>query len=156
MWRLTELITQVQGGTMAETLKEMLIRHEGNEQYPYSDSVGKLTIGVGRNLTDRGLSVQERMYLLHNDIELAIEEVRKWIGDNKYYSLCDARKMVLCDMMFNLGWSKMQGFKKFHAAVLEGDYDKAAAEMKDSKWYRQVGHRAWELCQIMKTGVLIY
>ena len=141
---------------MAETLKEMLIRHEGNEQYPYTDSVGKLTIGVGRNLTDRGLSVQERMYLLHNDIELAIEEVRKWIGDNKYYSLCDARKMVLCDMMFNLGWTKMQGFKKLHAAVLEGDYDKAADEMKDSRWYQQTGHRAWELCQVMKKGVLIY
>ena len=51
-------------------LKDMLIRHEGLKLKPYLCTAGKLTIGVGRNIQDRGITYQEAMMLLENDIRL--------------------------------------------------------------------------------------
>lgn len=140
---------------MSETLKEMLIRHEALRFYPYKDSVGKVTIGVGRNLDDVGINEQEAMLMLKNDIDRAIEDVLKWIPSNIYYTINDARKMVIVNMMFNMGLTSMKGFKKMRAALMQFDYMEAARQMKDSKWYRQVGIRGAELVQIMRDGVLL-
>jgi lysozyme len=53
-------------------------------------------------------------------------------------------------MAFNLGRSRLGKFKKMIEAVNEGDYEKAAEEMIDSKWYHQVGNRSIELVEIMR------
>lgn len=63
---------------MITVLKDMLIRHEGLKLKPYRDTVGKLTIGAGRNLNDLGISEREAMFLLDNDI---MERAGRRAGD---------------------------------------------------------------------------
>lgn len=132
-------------------LKMQLVRHEGLRRYPYTDTVGKLTIGVGRNLTDRGLSEGEIQVLLENDI-LAVEHelvaALPWIA-----TLSEVRLRVLLNMGFNLGVPGLLKFKETLAAVRDGYYALAAERMLQSKWAGQVGRRATELAEMMKTGV---
>ncbi len=131
-------------------LKEMLIRHEDLRLKPYRDTVGKLTIGVGRNLDDFGLTKEEVLVLLHNDILRVLQEVKKafpW-----YLRLNAARQNVVLNMVFNLGLYRFLGFKKTIGAIQSKNWDLAAKEMLDSKWANQVGRRAQELAKIMKTG----
>lgn len=132
---------------------DKLIAHvrwaEGEEKFPYLDSVGKITIGVGRNLEDKGLSNDEIELLLRNDIAEAISEAESffWFED-----LDDNRKIVVVDMIFNMGKPKFLGFAKTIAALSAGDYATAADEMTDSRWYRQTGRRARKLVKVMQTG----
>ena len=130
-------------------IKTMLIKHEGLELKPYIDKVGKLTIGVGRNLEDVGISKQEAMVLLNNDISKAVKELEKY---DFWERLDEVRKAVLIDMMFNLGARKFREFKKMIAALRRGDYSEAAKEMRDSLWCEQVGSRCDELSKMMETG----
>jgi lysozyme len=65
----------------------------------------------------------------------------------------DVRQRVLVDMMFNLGKPKFVGFKKMIAAVMEKNFEKAADEMKNSKWYKQVGERGKTLESMMRSGI---
>lgn len=136
---------------MIESLEDMLIRHEGLRLKPYRDSVGKLTIGVGRNLDDVGITEEEARYLLKNDIQKAVAEAKRFPW---YAKLNNPRKQAIIDMIYNLGASRFLGFKKMLAALEAGDYEAAAREMLDSKWAQQVGRRATELAEIMRTGEL--
>jgi lysozyme len=134
---------------MPETLTEMLIRHEGLRLKPYRCTAGKLTIGVGRNLEDVGISEDEAIHLLNNDIDKCIEYTNQfdWFND-----LCVIRQDVVINMIFNLGISRFLGFKKLIKALSVGNYELASYEMLDSRWARQVGSRATELAKIMKEG----
>lgn len=131
-------------------LTAMLIKHEGLRLKPYKDSVGKLTIGVGRNLDDRGISQDEAMILLNNDI-------RDHRADalNKYPWLAhldSVRQDVIVDMVFNMGIERFSSFHLMLTALEQGDYAHAADEMLNSKWAKQVGLRASELSQMMRSG----
>ena len=117
---------------------------------PYRDTVGKLTIGVGRNLDDVGISELEAELMLTNDVNKCIADVKRHI--TVFNTLNDARQAVLVNMCFNLGISGLLKFKRFIAAVNAGEYLDAAIEMLDSKWANQVGYRATELSKQMKTG----
>lgn len=131
--------------------EEHLVWAEAEKLMPYKCSAGKLTIGVGRNLTDRGITQEESRFLLKNDIDIVLAEC----GGLDYWDALDpARRMVVADMVFNLGLARFLKFKKTNAALLEGDYEKAAVEMEDSSWYRQVGRRAVKLQKIMRQGDL--
>lgn len=131
-------------------IKELLIANEGLKLKPYRDSVGKLTIGVGRNLDDNGISYDEAMFLLRNDIERAEKDLRKiFVNFNDYE---ENVKMVLIDMMFNLGFRKFMTFKKFIEAIKQGDLEKAAKEMLDSKWATQVKKRAERDVKLLLIG----
>ncbi|WKZ32940.1 MAG: lysozyme [Thermodesulfobacteriota bacterium] len=131
------------------TLKELLIKHEGLKLKPYRCTAGKLTIGVGRNLEDRGISNDEAMYMLENDIKETIRECQTFPW---YESLDNVRKTVVASMVFNLGLSRFLGFKKTIAALEAGDYHAASAEMVLSAWFTQVGKRGPELVEMMRTG----
>ena len=133
-----------------ETLEQQLIRHEGFRQFPYKCSAGKLTIGVGRNIEDRGLSEDEGMYLLHNDIEICKQELNLLYPVVKV--LNSARYNVLINMCFNIGIKRLNGFKKMWAALAVGNYDEAARQMLDSRGAHQGGRRAVELAEIMHEG----
>ncbi len=130
-------------------IQALLIRHEGLRTHPYRDIVGKLTIGVGRNLDDVGITVEEAMFLLENDIRKAIRDLEAFDFFDK---LDDVRQAVLIDMIFNLGKGKFMTFKRMIRALKEGNYDKAAEEMETSKWCNQVGNRCKELVRMMRTG----
>lgn len=129
---------------------ELLIQDEGMRLKPYTDTVGKLTIGVGRNLTDRGLSQDEALYLLTNDIR----NVQRGLADRFpwYLHLDDVRKMVVESMTFNMGIEGFTQFKNTIGHIQAGEYEKAADEMLASKWASQVGARATRLSNMMRTG----
>lgn len=131
-------------------LKDQLIAHEGLRLKPYADTVGKLTIGVGRNLDDAGISTHEAMILLEHDIEAVEHDLDQrlpwWRG------LTEARQLVLADMCFNLGIARLQGFRNTLAAIQAGDYESAADGMLASKWAEQVGKRAHRLAKMMRDG----
>ncbi len=133
-----------------DKLITFLKRHEGVRLFPYTDTVGKLTIGVGRNLTDCGISGDEAEYILKNDIDRAIHDLEFHLPWHK--NLSEDRQMVLVDMCFNLGVSRLLGFKKALAFMESGDYEKAGDEMFASKWAGQIGHRAVELVEMMREG----
>ena len=128
---------------------EQLLRDEGLELRPYMDTVGKLTIGVGRNLTDLGITQDEALYLLRNDVERVIQELESHVD---LAALSPARAGVLINMAFNTGTPRLIGFKRMLRAVNAGDYVLAAAEMLNSVWAGQVGQRAQRLAQQMETG----
>lgn len=137
---------------MMDALKfrDHLILSEGRRRYPYEDTVGKTSIGVGRNLDDVGLSDDEIDVLLNNDMQRALADA----GTLPYFNdLDEVRQMVICDLVFNMGLARFRdGFIRANAALLDGDYDRAADELVDSKWYRQVGVRGRRNVQMMRTG----
>ncbi|MFV1943497.1 glycoside hydrolase family protein [Pseudomonas luteola] len=131
-------------------LEKQLTLDEGCKNKPYTDTVGKLTIGVGRNLDDRGLSADEIQLILRNDIDIATRICQKLIPT--FDQLDDVRQEVLVNMAFNLGQIRLAGFKKFLAAVAAGNFDLASDEMLDSTWATQVGERATRLASAMEKG----
>ena len=133
-----------------ERLKKALVRHEGLRLKTYRCTAGKLTIGVGRNLDDVGISEAEAMVLLEGDIDAVIKGLDyalPW-----WTSLDDARREVLANMAFNLGLKTLLTFKNTLAAIQAGRYKEAAERMLQSKWASQVGNRAKELAAQMETG----
>lgn len=134
-----------------ELARELIKKHEGLELLPYEDTVGKLTIGYGRNLTDRGITRAEAEYMLQFDVLQALEDVEDLSGP-AWHHYSPRRKAVLIDMSFNLGKGRLKQFKKMWQALHRCDYDKAAAEMLNSRWANQVGQRALNLAEIMRNG----
>jgi lysozyme len=132
-----------------KSIEEQLIDHEGFEAKVYHCPAGKLTVGVGRNLEDKGITREEALYLLRNDIKECESDLNTIFDDFK--GLDDIRKNVLIDMRFNLGPNRFRQFKKMIEAVRQKDFQQAAEEMKDSNWYRQVGKRAENLCEMMSS-----
>ncbi len=129
----------------------MLKKHEGLRTFVYSDTVGKVTIGWGRNLSDVGITAEEAEYLLQNDMETAIAAAEALFDD--FDSLSDVRKAVIADMAFNLGQARLSHFVKFRKAVSDGNFKEASAQMLDSSWAHQVGYRALELAKMMESGI---
>ena len=131
-------------------LKSQLERHEGLRLRVYKDTVGKETIGYGRNLVDVGISRDEAELMLDNDIS-TVERQLETVDE--YQALDPVRQAVLANLCFNVGFKGIIGFKRMWRALAKRDYAGAATEMLDSKWAKQVGYRADELAQIMRTGV---
>lgn len=134
------------------TLMAELKRDEGVRLKPYRDTVGKLTIGAGRNLDDKGISAVEATILLANDIEevcAALDAELPWWRD-----LDGVRQRVLANMCFNVGIQKLLTFANTLAAVKAGDYLRASQAMMASKWARQVGPRAIRLATMMRDGTV--
>lgn len=130
--------------------KQLLRQHEGSRRFPYADSEGKMTIGVGRNLDDVGLSDVEIDWLLGNDVARVIADLNRHLP--WWRRLSATRQLVIASMCFNLGIHGLLQFKKTLPLVEAGDYRSAAAEMLKSKWAKQVGGRAVELSRMMETG----
>jgi len=128
-----------------EALKVDLLRDEGCELKPYVDTVGKITIGIGRNLTDRGITLEEAKHLLENDISAVIIEL-----DHKlpwWRALPEHKGRALANMAFNMGIPRLMDFRKMLAALESGEWETAAEEALDSKWAVQVGARADRIAQ---------
>ncbi len=162
---------------LKHSLEDQLILHEGLRLEVYKCPAGYWTVGVGRNLEgkpltkgeqeyilgcsglepeqviailkERGISKDEALFLLANDIEDAVKDLShfEW-----YENLDPIRKKVVIDMRYNLGPTRFRQFKRMIAALAAGDYKKAAAEMVDSKWYHEVGNRSKRLVRMMATG----
>ena len=131
-------------------LIETLRRHEGVKNTLYKCTSDKWTIGVGRNLEDVGLSEEEIDILLLNDIKRTKELMDDYIP--WYNDLDEVRQEALINFVFNVGIGTAMKFKKAMAALEAHDYNTAAIEMLDSNWAKQVGSRAEEVTQMIKTG----
>lgn len=134
-------------------LREMLKRHEGVKAHAYKCTAGKITVGVGRNIDSDGgigLSDEEIDFLLDNDIVRCIQELNgvfPWFN-----SLDTVRSDAIIDICFNLGLPRLMLFQKAIKAMKAGDYETAADEFFDSRWAKQVGNRAIEICEMIRTG----
>jgi len=115
----------------------------------YTDPVGKQTIGFGHNIDDRGLDGDVVEHQLRNDVNKAIEDCRRL---DFWNDLDDTRKLVVADMVFNMGLSRFHTFKNFQSALRLPDYKMAAFEMENSRWFKQTGRRARKLVETMRTG----
>ena len=133
-----------------QRLFKQLRLHEGVEKFPYRCTAGYLTIGVGRNIEERGLLDDEIDFILDNDIEVVMNEVS--VTFDWFFDLSEVRQRVVADMIFNIGMPRFKQFKKMIAALEEGDWSEAANQMMDSKWAKQVGKRAERLRDMMETG----
>ncbi len=126
-----------------------LRKHEGMRLKVYKDSLGNLTIGIGR-LLSRGISAEEACYLAVNDIKDADTEC--WMNFPWYKDLSGDRKYAWTNLCFNMGITRLKGFKRAISAMEEGDYDLASAEIIDSKYARQVGRRANDIAEMIRLG----
>ena len=129
---------------------QQLTRDEGVRLRLYSDTSGKLTIGVGRNLTDVGIRQSEANFMLQNDVdevEHNLSIALPWVSN-----LDDVRKFALVNMAFNMGLHGLVSFHNTLTFMEKGDYASASVEMLKSHWAAQVGDRAKRLSEQIKTG----
>jgi lysozyme len=136
--------------TKSKALKEQLELHEGKRSLPYLCTAGKTTIGIGRNLTDRGLSEDEIELLFQNDvalIQVQLDSALPW-----WRSLSERRQLVILDMCFNLGITRLMEFHRTLAFIQKGLFTEAAVQMLSSKWAKQVKSRATRLATMMREG----
>jgi lysozyme len=138
---------------MTYRLREMLKRHEGVKNYAYEDHLGYVTVGVGRCLDENvglGLSDDEIDYLLQNDLDRCRQELQSeywWFED-----LDSVRQEALIDLSFNVGQTRLRGFVKALDHMSKSNFEEAGDEFYDSKWATQVGDRALEICQMIRSG----
>ncbi len=133
------------------SLISRLVRHEGLRLKPYRDTAANLTIGVGRNLDDVGISRAEALTLLANDIagvQAALDTAQPW-----WRKLDDVRQDVMVELAFNLGPTGLGAFQDTLNALRAGQYAAAADHLMASRWAAQVGARANELAALLRTGV---
>lgn len=135
-------------------IEKQLILHEGLRLKPYRDTIkGHLTIGVGRNLDTTGITRDEAIHLLRNDLVRVRRELSAALPF--FTRLSPIRRQVLIDMAFNLGTQGLLKFKKMLAAIDRGDYEIASIEMLSSKWATQVGKRAQRLALMIRLGIAV-
>jgi lysozyme len=133
-----------------ERFAELLKVHEGVRHFPYQDTTGHWSIGVGRNLTDRGITLATIDQMLCEDIQLTRTELDKIYPE--WEELSENRQLVLASMVYNLGAPTFLTFNRFWARLREGNMEAAADELEDSRWFRQVGNRGPELVGMFRDG----
>jgi lysozyme len=120
------------------TLEDELVDDENKERLPYFDSRHILTAGIGRNL-GKGFSNDEIDLMFSNDVASACSDLDSHVP--WWRKLPQPQQRVMVNLVFNMGWSRFSGFVKFITAMQSWDWNRAAAELRDSLWYRQVGER---------------
>lgn len=143
--------------TTLQRIKEDIERHEGNVPYVYLDHLGYKTMGIGHLIRQSepeyllkvgdGVSKEAIDEYFDNDLRIAIDDAQRIFGDLNEHPQDVIR--VLVNMSFNLGYPRLNKFVKMKEAVAQKNYLRAADEMKDSRWYTQVGRRGPELFELM-------
>lgn len=133
-----------------DELKNLVIAHEGIKLKPYHCTANKLTIGVGRNLEDCGISKTEAMFMLDNDLA----EAERYLKAYDWFREIDrVRQEVLIELCFNIGIAKIIQFKNMIKAIHEKDFNEASEHMLDSIWAKQVGSsRSNNMAERMRSG----
>ena len=129
-------------------MKKELEMDEGYKKAPYRDTVGKITIGVGRNLTDNGLSDSEIDFMLENDIENCYKQLQQkypW-----FLSLPEPQQRVMINLCFNMGLNRLAQFGTFLGFMSRREFAQAAADLETTAWYEQVGERGPRMVERLK------
>ena len=135
---------------MIKELTEHLIEFEGLRLKPYHCTSGKLTIGIGRNLDDRGISEDEAMIMLQNDMRIVQEELLArwpWMED-----LPPRAQLVMFDLGFNMGVPAISNFQNMLRDLADENWEGAAKNLLDSRYAEQVGRRAIYNAQLLETA----
>ena len=127
--------------------RKSLKAHEGYRTKVYQCTAGRNTIGYGRNLDDKGITVEEAETLLDNDIAECVQDLATFHWWN---NLTDLRQAALIDMRFNLGPSRFRGFVKMIKALEMGDFTEAAYQVLHSNYAKQVGVRAEHIAEALQ------
>lgn len=141
-------------------LRKQLEIDEGCVYEIYLDHLGLPTFGIGHLIVQAdpeygkpiGTPVSEERVqeAFDKDIAVAIVDVEKIYGLEEFYSWPQEVQEILVNMAFNLGRTRLSKFVNFRKALKERDWPKAAHEMRDSKWFYQVGDRSFRLYSRMK------
>ena len=135
-------------------LRDQLKRDEGLRLKPYKDTVGKLTVGYGRNLDDVGIRESEADFMLANDIQKVEREVTQRLPWT--IGLDEARRAAILNLAFNMGLGNdkrgLLSFKNTLAAMQRRDWPAVGAGLRASKWYGQVGDRGERVTRQLETG----
>ena len=142
-----------------EKLREELERDEGVKYEVYNDHLGLPTFGIGHLIIDSDpeygavIGTEVRDYRVKEAFE---EDVQNVLTDcEKLYvqweHLPEEVQLIIANMMFNMGRTRLSKFKGMKAGVDSRDWNKAADEMVDSVWYRQVTNRADRLVERMRS-----
>jgi lysozyme len=129
-------------------VKALIEEHEGRRPKPYKCTAGKTSIGIGRNLDDVGLSDEEIDLLFANDLKRAQDAANKYPW---FAGLSEVRKAAVLDLLFNMGPTRFAGFRKFIDAMANKQFARAAAELKDSRWFTQVGRRGPRIVSMIRS-----
>lgn len=132
-------------------INEYLIKHEGMRLKPYRCTAGKLTIGVGRNLDDKGIAIDEALYLLNNDIKECVSDL-KTIFTDEWEKLSQNKQMALIDMRFQLGGNGFRKFQRLITGVKTGNWTLARFSIENSLYYKQVTNRAQDNIKLLEEG----
>lgn len=138
---------------MIQNLTDQLRRDEGEKLHAYQDHLGFWTIGVGRLIDKRkggGISKEESAYLLANDIRNKTGEVIMALPWSAHID--PVRFGVLQNMAFQMGTDGLVGFRNTLRFIEGGDYERAATNMKQSKWHGQTPERAGRMMKQLITG----
>ena len=133
-------------------IKTLIQGHEGYRSEIYLDSLGKPTCGWGHNLAI-GSKVPQKAAQVFFDQDFR-EASANYLNLMREYSLelNGIRRAVLIDMLFNMGLTRVRRFVLMIKALQNEDWELAAEEMVDSRWYRQTKTRAKVLVKMMKEG----
>ena len=129
-------------------LREVLTDHEGLKYKPYKCTAGKLTIGIGHNLDDRGVSPAVVNLMYDEDVTEVVADLKIIFTD--FDDLPDDIQIVLADMRFQLGANRFRKFRKMIAAVKQSNWPEMIIQMKDSDWYKQTTNRANDLISMVR------
>ena len=134
-----------------DKLEKLLAEDEGKRLDMYQDTKKILTIGIGHNLEEKGISDAVCSLMFQEDIDDARKDAEKF---SWYSRLNSARRAVILNMIFNMGLTRFSGFKKTIEYIDQGLYLSASKEMKNSKWYREdvANSRSDRLAEMMRTG----
>lgn len=133
------------GGFDFPQLRADLTFDEGSRRKPYVDTLGNVSIGIGRNLTDVGISPDEVSYLFTNDVITACSDLdllMPW-----WRSLPASHQRIMVNLAFNMGAAKLRTFPVFLAAMKDGRWGAAGDALRDSRWFDQVGGRGPRMIQ---------
>lgn len=131
-------------------IEKRLIEFEGLRLMPYRCTSNKLTIGVGRNIEDRGISVETAMQMLREDLELVIDELKRAIPG--FEKMPDSVQEALVDLAFNMGTPTLLTFKRALRAIQAQQWGTAADEILSSRYAKQVGRRAEIVADMIRSG----
>lgn len=133
-----------------ERLKAQLENDEALRLKLYKCSMGKTTIGVGRNLDDKGISRNCAMFMLDEDVDETIklaDEFFPW-----WKQMTEDRQEAFLNFLFNVGIGSALKFVNTMKALKEGRYEDAAVGFETSLWFKQVGQRAVRIVKKIRVG----
>ena len=133
-----------------ERLRETIIRHEGTRLDMYQDTLGIWTVGVGHNIQEKGISQAVMELMLDEDLAEAVSELKRSVSF--FSKMPEQVQEALVNLAFNMGIPRLMQFKKTLAYLRDGNFEAAADELLDSRYAEQVGRRADEVADMIRTA----